>query len=95
MTEAWRANGKTPLERETVLSIAGLPLLECITRLAPEEPPERHQVLRDAYVATWTRKREAGELEEPLYPGALDALDELEKAGWLLGISTLSYPLTV
>ncbi|MBL6929524.1 MAG: HAD-IA family hydrolase [Rhodospirillales bacterium] len=88
MADAWRANGKTPLDRETVLGVVGLPLLECIVRLAPEEPTERHEALRDSYVANWTRKRESGELEEPMYAGALEALDELEKAGWLLGIST-------
>ncbi len=88
MADAWRANGKAPLSRETVLSVVGLPLLECITRLSPEEPPERHEILRDSYVESWTRKRESGALEEPMYPGALDALDELEKLGWLLGIST-------
>jgi phosphoglycolate phosphatase len=86
--DAWRANGKTPLDRETVLSVVGLPLLECIVRLAPEEPPERHEALRDSYVEAWTRKRESGDLEEPMYPGALETLDELENAGWLLGIST-------
>ncbi|MBL6946436.1 MAG: HAD-IA family hydrolase [Rhodospirillales bacterium] len=88
MADAWRAHGKTPLDRETVLRIVGLPLLEAIAQLSPEEPPERHQKLRDSYVESWTRQREDGTLQEPLYPGALEVLEDLENAGWLLGIST-------
>lgn len=88
MGEAWRAFDMEPPDREAILRIVGLPLLEAIERLAADQPPERHQALRDQYAACWTRMRKEGRLREPMYPGALEVLDALEGAGWLLGVAT-------
>ncbi len=88
MEGAWNAFDLDPPPRENVLQIIGLPLLEAVSVLAPEQTPERHQALREKYSQTWIEMREAGRLQEPLFPGGLSVLDALEEAGWLLGVAT-------
>lgn len=88
MSAAWRAHGMEPLPRETVLRVVGLPLAEAIAALAPEANPERVEGLRASYVDSWLAMRAEASLDEPLFPGALAALDTLESEGWLLAIAT-------
>jgi len=88
MAHAWRSHGLVPPEREAALRLVGLPLAEVIAGLAPDEPPERWESLRLSYSGEWSRMRDEGRLSEPLFPGARAALDDLERAGWVLGVST-------
>lgn len=88
MGHAWESHGMVPPRREETLSMVGLPLGEVIAGLAPEQPPERWESLRTSYSAEWGRMRDEGRLSEPLFPGALDALDALDREGWLLGVAT-------
>ena len=88
MEGAWSAFDLDPPARENVLQIIGLPLLEAVAILAPEQTPERHQALREKYSETWIAMREEGRLQEPLFPGSVSVLDDLEKHGWLLGVAT-------
>lgn len=88
MGHAWESHGLVPPERESTLRVVGLPLVEAIARLAPDESPERVQSMRTSYAAEWTRMRDEGRLSEPLFPGALTVLDDLERDGWLLGVAT-------
>lgn len=88
MAGAWSAFDLDPPPRESVLKIIGLPLLEAIAILAPDEKPERHQELREKYSETWIKMREEGSLQEPLFPGGVAVLEDLERDGWLLGVAT-------
>ena len=88
MASAWSAFDLAPPPRQAVLQIIGLPLLEAIALLAPEQSPERHQELRQKYSETWICMREERSLQEPLFPGGMAVLDDLERDGWLLGVAT-------
>lgn len=88
MDHAWVSHGMVPPVRETTLKMVGLPLGDVIAGLAPDEPPERWETLRTSYSAEWTRMRDEGRLSEPLFPGALAVLDDLDRDGWLLGVAT-------
>lgn len=88
MTAAWAAHGLGRPDPAEVRKMIGLPLIEGIARLAPDQPAERHQALRESYSAEWLRMGATGDLDDPLFPGALEALDALDAAGWLMGIAT-------
>lgn len=88
MGHAWESHGMAPPQRDEALRMVGLPLLEVISRLLPDETPERWESVRSAYSAEWARMRDVEKMKDPLFPGALTALDDLERDGWLLGIST-------
>ncbi|MBE0532822.1 MAG: HAD-IA family hydrolase [Rhodospirillales bacterium] len=88
MGHAWQSHGLMPPERAAALRLVGLPLAEVIAGLAPDETPERWESLRTSYSTEWGRMREEGRLSEPLFPGALTVLDDLDRAGWLLGVAT-------
>lgn len=88
MREAWSAEGLPHPEDEAVRRVVGLSLPVAIANLAPQEGPERHARLTDLYRQAFRERRSRAGLEEPLYPGFLEALDALEAAGFLLGIAT-------
>ena len=44
--------------------------------------------IRNGYRAEWEKLKISAELQEPLYPGAVTALEELKVRGWRLGIAT-------
>lgn len=68
--------------------IVGLSLPEAMRTMAPDGDDALHGALAERYKAAFGRLRAAGRAHEPLYPGALDALAELEASGWLLGVAT-------
>ncbi len=75
-------------EAQAVRRVIGLPLLDAMAALLPEAPPETHAGLKESYVAAFHARRQTGDVEEPLFPGVLEALQALEAAGWLLGVAT-------
>jgi len=74
--------------RMAVRRIVGLPLASAIEVLAPEANPELVNVLRLEYSNEWQKMRAARTLEEPLFPGTREVIEELSAAGWLLGVAT-------
>jgi len=68
--------------------VVGLPLVEAVAALAPEQTPDAHREIATAYKAAFQRNRVAGLHMEPLYPGLRACLDALDAAGVLLGIAT-------
>lgn len=73
---------------EAVKRLVGLPLLDSIRILLPECAEAEIVRVRTAYAEAFHSMRTAGHELDPLYPGALDAIDAIERAGWLLGIAT-------
>jgi phosphoglycolate phosphatase len=89
MTGAFAALGRVPPRREAVLSIVGLSLPIAIARLVPGDDAETVDRLVDAYKAAFQSLRASAGSLEPMFPGALDALDELARADdVLLGVVT-------
>lgn len=68
--------------------VIGLSLVEAMAGLAPEADPGECAALAETYKRHFAAARVAGEVEEPLYPGMLDLLDDLEQNGWMLAVAT-------
>jgi len=84
---AWQAVGRPAPPAEAIRRFIGLPLEEAIRRLAPDWAAADHERASHAYrVAFASEALRAA--EEPLYPGALEALARLEEEGALLGVAT-------
>ena len=87
---------KTSLERNQLevpppaacRRIIGLSLVEAIGTLLPQLDSKRHVELAEDYKRAFTDLRANGQVEEPLFDGVLDLLDELEEEGWLLAVAT-------
>ncbi len=88
MHQAFTAEGLPAPTQAEVRRIIGLPLQECILRLAPGQETARHGRLVEAYKAAFFAARQQPEHCEPLFDGALATLDALEAEGWLLAIAT-------
>ena len=72
----------------SVRRVIGLPLPECVARLAPDCGAARHARLVEAYKSTFFTIRQRPDHHEPLFEGARDVLDALEDSGWVLAVAT-------
>ena len=88
MTTAWRVHGLDAPDARAVRRIVGLPLEIGIARLLPEGDEDDFERLSRHYRAAAYELRQHEEYEEPLFPGAIEALDALAAAGYLLGVAT-------
>lgn len=88
MEAGFAAHGLIPPPPRDVRRVVGLPLVEAVARLAPALHADAHEAISEAYKAAFYRNRLAGTHPEPLFDGAVAALDALEAAGFLLGIAT-------
>jgi phosphoglycolate phosphatase len=88
MTEAWRAFGLEPLGGGAVRRVVGLPLVDAIAILFPDGERRDHIALSDLYKEAFRTLRQQPDHQEPLYPGAVEALDSLEADGVLLAVAT-------
>lgn len=88
MNAAWRVHGLDAPDAGEVRRIVGLPLEIGIAKLLPEGDEDDFKRLSRHYRAAAYELRQGEEFEEPLYPGAIEALDALEAAGYILGIAT-------
>lgn len=73
---------------EATRRIVGLSLPEAFAQIAPGADDALRAALAEHYKAAFGTLRAQGRAEEPLYPGVIDALAELEARGWLLGVAT-------
>lgn len=88
MTEAWAHMDLGVPEPADVRRIIGLSLVEACQVLLPWAPGNLHRAVAESYKQAFRALRLLPEREEPLFPGVREALDELEAAGWLLGLAT-------
>jgi phosphoglycolate phosphatase len=84
---AWTTLKLDPPSYDQTRQIVGLSLLDAVQILAPDLDPSRYPELSDAYKNAFLKNRADGH-DEPLYEGALAALQMLKREGWLLGIAT-------
>ncbi len=73
---------------EDVRRMVGLPLEDAISRIFPAMDPKTVWAVREGYREAFLDLRNKDEVHEPLYHGALDTLQVLGEAGWLLGVAT-------
>ena len=88
MDSAFDAHGVPRVERNAIRRVVGLPLLTAIQHLIPDAPSGLVEEVRAAYGQAWHHLRETEGLNEPLFPGLMPVLDQLERDGWLLGVAT-------
>lgn len=88
MQVACAAHGFAEPTPEDVRAMVGLPLEEAIALLFPQMPQATVLAVREGYRVSFSDLRQKGEVHEPLYDGALEALAVLDEAGWLLGVAT-------
>ena len=88
MQAAFAANGQGEPKPEEVRAGIGLPLMDIVARLLPAVEVEVQARIAGAYRNASADLRRLGEYQEPLFPGALEALQALEDTGWLLGVAT-------
>jgi phosphoglycolate phosphatase len=88
MARAFGGEGLSPPAPAEVRRVIGLPLAQCVIRLAPHASGAQQGRLVEAYKAAFFALRQQADHHEPLFDGALAALDALERDGWLLGIAT-------
>lgn len=88
VADAWRAEGLIPPGPDKVRRNIGLPLEEAIAALIPEADNGFHLHLTELYKQAFATNRKRADYVEPLFPGALAALDRLEAEDCLLGIAT-------
>ncbi|MFC5068202.1 HAD-IA family hydrolase [Flaviflagellibacter deserti] len=89
MERAFGAQSRPVPSRDRILSIVGLSLETAMGVLCPEEPDEIAVELASAYKAAFFELRHSPEHHEPMFPGAIEALDRLaEREDLVLGIAT-------
>jgi phosphoglycolate phosphatase len=88
MHAAFSGEGLTLPDAAAVRQVIGLPLEECMARLAPAEESVCHGRLVDHYKDTFVTIRQNPANHEPLFDGARETIDALDEAGFVLGIAT-------
>ncbi len=88
MSRAFAAHGLAAPAADAVRHVVGLPLREAIIRLLPDAAEADHARLESGYVEAYSALRRKGAIDDPLFPGAVETLDALDRAGWILGIAT-------
>lgn len=88
MTEAWDRMELGVPDPADVRRIIGLSLVEACAALLPWAPHNVHRQVAEAYKEAFQALRLLPDTTEPLFPGVMEALDELERAGCLLGLAT-------
>lgn len=73
---------------ESVRRVVGLPLDVAIRQLMPGVDHDFSQVVSETYKAAFFDLRQAGGVQEPMFPGVGAVLDQLDEAGWIMGIAT-------
>lgn len=88
MEECFAAAGLPAPPRHSTRRVVGLSLVEAIALLHPEGEADAHLALANAYKRAFQGLRTRGEVAEPLFEGIVEAIEGLERAGWLLGVAT-------
>jgi phosphoglycolate phosphatase len=88
MSACFAEVGRPAPDRAVVRRIVGLSLPEAMRALVPGADDAHHFELAERYKRCFRQMREEGHVEEALYEGIVEAIDTLERNGWLLGVAT-------
>jgi len=85
LAAAFAAHNHACPPQHVTRKVIGLSLDEAMAALVPDAD---HSALSATYKDAFVAMRGAGEVEEPLYDGMIELLDEMGRDGWLLGVAT-------
>ncbi|HEY0626796.1 MAG TPA: HAD-IA family hydrolase [Allosphingosinicella sp.] len=88
MEDCFTRAGLPSPPRERTRRVVGLSLYEAMQAMLPEAEPGMHLALAEDYKLAFQRLRGRGLVEEPLYDGVVELIEELDADGWLLGVAT-------
>ncbi|WP_221794744.1 HAD-IA family hydrolase [Aquisediminimonas sediminicola] len=88
MESAFAKHRLTPPSRSDTRRVVGLSLIEAMAALLPEADRGTHVRLADDYKLAFQDLRRQGAILEPLFEGIVDLVDQLDAAGWMLGVAT-------
>lgn len=88
MRTAFSSHGWAEPDFVAVRRLVGLPLIQAIRMLAPDATGQACERVRESYSVAYHALRAEGRIDDPLFPGAREAIAAIERAGWLLGIAT-------
>jgi phosphoglycolate phosphatase len=88
MEDAFARAGLAAPDRHQTRRVVGLSLLPAMQMMLPDALPELHVQLAEDYKLAFQRLRGRGLIEEPLFDGIAQALEDLAAAGWMLGVAT-------
>ncbi|QJB70431.1 HAD-IA family hydrolase [Parasphingorhabdus halotolerans] len=88
MDQAFIKHGLAPPDHHLTRRIVGLSLQEAVRQLLPSHEEGLIREIAQSYKDGFFELRQAGSVHEPLYDGLLGLLDQLENAGWVLGVAT-------
>ena len=86
--ETFAIHGLTVPPPKVRRGVIGLGLFEAMARLAPDQDEDVQRQLTETYKSCFFRARQEGRVEEPLFDGVLDLIDDLERDGWVLAVAT-------
>ena len=86
--ETFAQHGLTPPPPRECRRVIGLSLVEAMAALLPAGSGDDHAALTETYKTKFSKARLEGRVEEPLFDGIAELLDDLEADGWLLGVAT-------
>lgn len=88
MDSGFAAAGLPPPNHHEVRRIVGLSLPQAIRMLAPGAAPGDQAQIVEGYKQAFRDSRHQGLLEEPLFPGIAELIEQLRSDGWLLAVAT-------
>jgi phosphoglycolate phosphatase len=88
MEGAFTRSGLVAPPRPAMRRVVGLSLLPAMQRLVPSLALDQQIQLAEDYKTAFQRLRGQGLVEEPLFEGIIEALDQLLADGWILGVAT-------
>jgi phosphoglycolate phosphatase len=88
MSAAFASFSLAPPSQALARRVIGLPLVDALAALVPVEAGLDPERLAERYRDAFHAGRHAPDIDEPLFAGAVAALDALEAEGVLLGIAT-------
>jgi phosphoglycolate phosphatase len=88
MEDAFARSGLVAPSRPAMRRVVGLSLLPAMQRLVPSLALDQQIQLAEDYKTAFQRLRGQGLVEEPLFEGIIEALDQLLTDGWILGVAT-------
>lgn len=88
MAEAFAAEQLAAPPDPAIRRVVGLSLTQAVAALLPQADHDLHVRLSERYKRAFQGMRGAGLVDEPLFPGIVDALRLLDAEGWMLAVAT-------
>lgn len=88
MEDSFSRAGLPVPDRGAMRRVVGLSLLPAMRMLVPRARDDLIVQLAEDYKTAFQRLRGRGLVDEPLFDGIAEVIDDLEAEGWMLGVAT-------